>query len=61
MAYLLFSTILRLFTVNVKNAFSDLFFRNRKDTRVFQGQEDTNVVLITAPSSTKPCLSFLKF
>ena len=44
-----------------KNSFSGLFFRKEKGTRVFQWQEDINVVVISAFSSTKPCLSFLKF
>ena len=41
--------------------FSGLFFRKQKGTRVFQWQEDINVVVISALSSTKQCLSFLKF
>ena len=45
----------------MKNAFSDLSFRKQKGASVFHLQEDINVVLITAPSSTKPGLSFLKF
>ena len=38
-----------------------LFFRKQKGTRVFQWQEDINVVVITAFSPTLPYLSFLKF
>ena len=47
------------FTVSFKNAFSGLFFRKQKGTRV--SQEVINVVVIIALSSTKLCLSFLKF
>ena len=37
------------------------FIRKQKSTRNLQRQEDINVVVIIALSSTKPCLSFLKF
>ena len=46
---------------SVKNAFSGLYFCKQKGTRVFRWQEDINVVVISALSSTKSCLSFLKF
>ena len=35
--------------MSVKNAFSGLFFRKQKGARVFQRQEDINVVVISAP------------
>ena len=38
-----------------------LFFRMQKCTMVFQWKEDINVVVIYALSSTKACLSFVKF
>ena len=38
-----------------------LFFRNQKGARIFQWQEDINVVVIMDLSSTKLYLSFLKF
>ena len=44
-----------------KNAFSALFFRKQKGTRTIQWQEDVNVIVIIALSSTKPCFGFLKF
>ena len=37
------------------------FFRKQKGTKIFQWQEGINIVLISALSSTKACLSFLKF
>ena len=40
------------------NESSCIFFHKSKATRVFQQQEDTNVVVIIALSSTKLCLSF---
>ena len=40
--------ILRWFTVKVENAFSGLFFRKQKGTRVFRWQEDVNAVVISA-------------
>ena len=60
-------TYLRLNVLNfllekcVKNVFSGLFFPKLKVQGLFQWQEDINVVVISALSSTKPCLSFLKF
>ena len=45
----------------VLNGFSGLFFHKQKCTRVFRWQEDITVVVTSALSSTKPCLSFLKF
>ena len=45
----------------LENAFSGIFFRKQKGTRVFQGQEDVNAVVIIVLLSTKFCLSFLKF
>ena len=53
--------ILRQITVSFKDAFSGLLFRKEIGARVFQWQEETNVVVIIALSSTKPCLNFLKF
>ena len=41
--------------------FSGLFFRKQKVTSVFQWQEDVNVVVSSALSSTKLWLSFLQF
>ena len=38
-----------------------LFFRKQKGARVSQWQKDVNAVVISALSSTKACLSFLKF
>ena len=43
------------------NESSCIFFHKSKATRVFQQQEDTNVVVIIALSSTKLCLSFWNF
>ena len=37
-----------------------LFFPKLKDRRVFQWQEDVDVVIVSALSSTKLCLSFFK-
>ena len=56
-----FGTILRQFIVSVNNQFSGLFFSKQKGTRVFQLQEDNNVVIIITLSSTKTCLNFLIF
>ena len=41
--------------------FSDFFFGKQKGTRVFHSQEDIIVVVISALSFVKACLSFLKF
>ena len=41
------------FTISVKHAFSGLFFRKQKGTRVFQWQEDLNAVVISALSSRR--------
>ena len=48
-------------TASVKTAFSGLFFHKQKGARVFQWEEDVNVVVIIALSFTKACLSFLRF
>ena len=47
---LFFCTILWQFTVNV-NVFPGFFFHKQKGIRVFQWQEDTNVIVIIALSS----------
>ena len=57
---LFFCTILQYFVIIVKNAFSGLFFHNQKGGRVFQWQEDINVVVASARSSTKPVSQFLE-
>ena len=56
-----FCAILQKFTISVKNVFSGLFFDKQKGTRVFQWQEDINVVVILSVLSTETYLSFLKF
>ena len=53
--------ILRQFTASFKNAFSSLFYRKQKSAKVLQCQEDINVEVIIALSSTKLCLSLLNF
>ena len=53
--------ILRQFTASFKNAFSSLFYRKQKRTKVLQCQEDINVEVIIALSCTKLCLSLLNF
>ena len=58
---LFFCKILLEFIIGFNNAFSGLFFCKQKGARVFQWQEDINIVWIIALSSTKPCVSFLKF
>ena len=45
----------------LKMYFQVFFFPKQKGTRVFQWQENINVVVISTLSSTKPCLSCLKF
>ena len=41
-----FCTILRQFTISIKNAFSVLFFRKQKGTRVFFWEEEVIVVIV---------------
>ena len=41
--------------------FQVFFLQAKKCTRIFQWQEDLNVVVASALSSRKLCLSFLKF
>ena len=45
----------------LKTRFQVFSFRKQKSTKVFQSQEDINVVVVGALSPTKPCVSFLKF
>ena len=53
--------MLRQFTISVKDAFSGFFFGKETGTRVFKLQEDINVDVISALSSKKRCLKFVKF
>ena len=53
--------ISRQFTIGSKNALSGLSFSKQKGERVFQWQKDIYVVVTVALSSTKLCLTFLKF
>ena len=56
---LFFCTILRWFIISVKNAFLGLFFRKQKCTSF---SSDRKILMpLLSLSSTKACLSFLKF
>ena len=60
MADIVFLHDFALIYFSVKNAFSGLFFHKQKGARVFRWQEDINVLVIIALSSTKPHLIFFE-